>query len=364
MKKILIMCLLVFSVIEGVKAQSEEMCFEEGSFAETLSKAKKENKLVFLDAYTSWCSACKWMDKTTFKEKRVADFFNSHFVNIKMDMEKGEGIELQKRYPGIIAYPTYFILDAEGQELHRITGGGLPDEFMEKVKQGMNPETCQRALGQKYIAGNRSREFIISYLKALEIGGLQQKSNVIAAQYIRELGTQICDTANWFFFQDYIGDNALSPGFGIILEHKSEFIRNNGDSLVNAKINYAFLSSAQELLWREYTPDSRNTLKRMIKVNRTSDFDMITLILDLAKAKHEGNVKKLIRIAKDKLHPTDQDLRNEYSLFKSIQQVVLENGSIKEKDELKEILETIISSSTDEQTREHFRNLLEKQENH
>jgi uncharacterized protein YyaL (SSP411 family) len=59
-------------------------------------KAKKENKLIFVDAYASWCGPCKLMVKNIFPLKTVGDYYNSHFINAKIDMEKGEGIELAK----------------------------------------------------------------------------------------------------------------------------------------------------------------------------------------------------------------------------------------------------------------------------
>ena len=33
--------------------------FEQLTFDEALSKAKAENKLVFMDCYTTWCAPCK-----------------------------------------------------------------------------------------------------------------------------------------------------------------------------------------------------------------------------------------------------------------------------------------------------------------
>ena len=35
--------------------------FQDISFSEALKKAKEENKMVFVDCYTSWCGPCKYM---------------------------------------------------------------------------------------------------------------------------------------------------------------------------------------------------------------------------------------------------------------------------------------------------------------
>lgn len=359
MKRIVILCLLLSFWAVSVRAQLKEVIFENGSFSEALAKARKENKLVFLDTYTSWCSACKWMDRTTFKEERVADFFNTHFVNVKVDTEKGEGAEIKKRYPGIISYPTYFILDAEGRELHRIAGGGLPDEFIERVKQGMNPETCQSTLKQRYAEGERSREFVILYLNALRTADRHQIADHVAVQYCRELGKQVSDTSNWFLFRDYIRDDVFSPGFGILLDQKDEFIRHNGSKMVNAKIDAAFMQSAQDLFWGKYDPDSWHALKKMLKDHPMANYPTVSLILDLAKAKQEEDTKKLVRLAGHELIIASLGPREKFSLFENVQQFVLEKGNAKEKTKLKKALVSLISLLEEGQGKLYFESLLD-----
>jgi thiol-disulfide isomerase/thioredoxin len=84
------------------------------TFASILAKAKTEKKLVFMDAYASWCGPCKLMEKNVFTDKNVADFYNKNFINVRIDMEKGEGKELAMKY-GVRSYPTFLFLNAEGE---------------------------------------------------------------------------------------------------------------------------------------------------------------------------------------------------------------------------------------------------------
>ena len=70
--------------------------FEHITFDEALAKAKAENKLVFMDCYTSWCGPCKVHDRNYFSTRKAGEFFNPKFVCVKFDMEKGEGPELAK----------------------------------------------------------------------------------------------------------------------------------------------------------------------------------------------------------------------------------------------------------------------------
>lgn len=83
--------------------------FFHGTWKEAVAKAKKEDKLIFVDAYTTWCGPCKWMSKNAFKNPEVGEFFNDNFICVKVDCEKGEGIKLADEW-NINAYPTLLAL--------------------------------------------------------------------------------------------------------------------------------------------------------------------------------------------------------------------------------------------------------------
>ena len=107
-----------------VQAQETGMIFEpEGTlFKEAVAKARQTGKKIFLDCYTSWCGPCKMMANTVFPQDKVGDYMNPRFVNIKIDMEKGEGVELAKSLQ-ITAYPTFIVFNSDGQEIGRFLGG-------------------------------------------------------------------------------------------------------------------------------------------------------------------------------------------------------------------------------------------------
>ncbi len=95
--------------------------FIENAYSTALKKAKAEHKYIFVDAYTSWCGPCKQLKKTTFKDRETADYFNQNFVNLAVDMEKGEGSNLAAKWE-VQEYPTLLILDYDGKVLHRSIG--------------------------------------------------------------------------------------------------------------------------------------------------------------------------------------------------------------------------------------------------
>lgn len=96
--------------------------FFHGTWDEAKKKAKKEDKLIFLDAMATWCGPCKMMAKNTFTDKEVGAYFNKNFINVKMDMEKDpEGPRLSKKF-GLKAYPSLYFLDENEAVVHSTIG--------------------------------------------------------------------------------------------------------------------------------------------------------------------------------------------------------------------------------------------------
>lgn len=152
--------LTIFSALFiGALAFAQGIKFEDTNFSTILAKAKKENKLVFIDAYASWCGPCKLMVKNVFPQKAVGDYYNSHFVNAKIDMEKGEGVELAKKY-NVKAFPTYLFVDGNGEVVHRTLGYVEENDFIQFAKDAGDPNKRLTALKQKFENGENDPEFL------------------------------------------------------------------------------------------------------------------------------------------------------------------------------------------------------------
>ncbi|SIS55721.1 Thioredoxin [Chryseobacterium ureilyticum] len=155
MKKLTILSALFI----GVFAWAQGIKFEEGNFASILAKAKKENKLVFIDAYASWCGPCKLMVKNIFPLQSVGDYYNSHFINAKIDMEKGEGIEIAKKY-NVKAFPTYLFIDGNGEAVHRTLGYVEEKDFIQFAKDAGDPSKRLTSLKLQFEKGEKNPEFL------------------------------------------------------------------------------------------------------------------------------------------------------------------------------------------------------------
>src|SRR5665647_1609663 len=118
MKKYLLIISTLFLSALGF---SQGIEFERGTWKEVLEKAKQTNKPIFIDVYTSWCGPCKKMSKEIFPLVEVGKVYNANFVCYQIDAEKGEGIEIAKKYE-VRSFPTYLFIKADGSLFSRSLG--------------------------------------------------------------------------------------------------------------------------------------------------------------------------------------------------------------------------------------------------
>jgi len=161
MKKIIsgisIFCSIIISAQESIQ-------FQELPFKDIIAKAKKEKKLVFLDAYASWCGPCKMMEKNVFTQKSVGDYFNASFINARFDMEKGEGREIAAKY-GVRSYPTYLFLNGEGELVSQNSGYMEAGMFVTMAQDINSPGNKKGSLKERFANGEKDPEFLINVMK-------------------------------------------------------------------------------------------------------------------------------------------------------------------------------------------------------
>lgn len=180
MKKILMMAAFVVAVWNCAIAQGVK--FEHTTPMEALQKADKENKILFIDCYTSWCGPCKMLTKKTFPQKVVGDFFNKNFVNVKVDMEKGQGPMLANMYK-VQGYPTLLWINAKTRKvIYRVMGFQSPEQLIDHAKLAMNPDSSVKAMKKEFDAGKRDKEFLKKYIDVLTAQG-EDIQKVVDAYY-------------------------------------------------------------------------------------------------------------------------------------------------------------------------------------
>jgi thiol:disulfide interchange protein len=92
-----------------------------GTLTEVIEKAEMEDKLVFIDFTADWCAPCKLMEEEVYTYPSVYEFYNSNFINYRLDIQEGNGPNIAFLYE-VKTLPTLLFLDNRGREVHRHIG--------------------------------------------------------------------------------------------------------------------------------------------------------------------------------------------------------------------------------------------------
>jgi thioredoxin 1 len=107
----------------------EGIHFSENKWSEVIKKSASENKYILVEFHASWCPSCKRLQRTTFKDKDVVAFYNDNFINLALDVEKGEGPSLAASL-NVRATPTLLIFSPDGTPVLKSVGYLEPGDLI------------------------------------------------------------------------------------------------------------------------------------------------------------------------------------------------------------------------------------------
>ncbi|MES2514238.1 MAG: thioredoxin family protein, partial [Bacteroidota bacterium] len=234
MKKSIII-FATFAILSlSVNAQNKSIAFEHGTFAEIKAKALKENKLIFIDAYTTWCGPCKQMSKNVFTDAAVAEHYNKNFINAKIDMEKGEGIEIAKQYQ-VQCYPNLLFVDGNGNLVHRVAGSMTATDFIALGENAKVPEKQFSYYLKNYEANKNNTEFLLKYIEARE-GTCLESDEIVNVYFSQQKEADLTNKANWDMIMYHVNDPA-SKEFNYLMVNKQKYSDLYSEKVVNGKID-------------------------------------------------------------------------------------------------------------------------------
>ena len=292
--------------------------FDEGSFTEVLAKAKQEKRMVFMDCYTSWCGPCKMMAQEVFSREDVGQFMNTRFVNVKLDMEKGEGRELAKKYQ-VKVYPTFLILNEDGEVIHKMVGGMKAEEFLQHVQNGIGEHSLY-SYEKRYAEGERDPQFVYSYIETLARAFMKERMEEVLHEYWGTLTDQekSCKE-NWMLVKRFVKNPAL-PEYKYLLEHKKDFDAAVSKDSVDRKIYDdlfpLIVNDCNEIIFHDKVNAAQLLETYEVCVTRSgiAGQDYLLDIVEFTKVFLSGDLKKALKMYDKKFSRLDSDARFDVTL--------------------------------------------------
>lgn len=185
--KLLTVAIGFAAIVSGVPAAGAEVTagFHDLSFDAACAEAKKADKVVFIDFFTTWCGPCKMMDRSTFKDEAVVKLLKDKAVAIKVDAEKQR--DLSQRYK-VSSYPMLLFVKPDGTEIGRLSGyreakqlvpeatdllnGITPMERarLDVQNEGKNDPLKHHKLGDEYLNAGKFDDAMKEYLWCFDEG--------------------------------------------------------------------------------------------------------------------------------------------------------------------------------------------------
>ena len=211
------------------------------SWKQLLAKAKESNKVIFVDAFTTWCGPCKMMAKNVFPDKEVGEYFNATFVNAKIDMEKGEGPDIAQKY-AVRAYPTYLFVNGDGELVHSGLGYMPAPDFLNLAKAAGDPSKQFNPMKKRWEKGDRSAEFLYEFTEQVS---QNEPFNTDLMKEVSEayIGTQkdLLTVENATYLVRY-ATSPDSKGFQYMVEHADQLDAVIGKGAAEGAINQVMLN--------------------------------------------------------------------------------------------------------------------------
>lgn len=167
-----ILALLLLAPFIAISQENKGIRFEKGlTWEQVKAKAKSQNKFIFVDCYATWCGPCNVMDKEIYTIDSIGEYFNAHFVSIKVQMDKTtrdtdsirvwyeDAVNFRKKY-NVDAYPTFLFFSPEGEIIHKSVGFQPGRVFLQASKDALDPSNQYYSLVKKFYENQDNRELL------------------------------------------------------------------------------------------------------------------------------------------------------------------------------------------------------------
>jgi len=343
-KKIIILSIFLQFILQSSMMAQDVVGvkFEEKPLKELLAIARTQHKMLFVDCYTTWCGPCRKMANEVFPQKILGDYMNSIFVSAKIDMEKGEGVELKNKWD-INSFPTFVVLDVDGNVKFRVVGYNEAQAMMNTLKTNLQ-HNGPSVLEQSYQAGNRTPELITDYVSELQKSNMRNKIEAVVEEFCNSHPEILLSNEKAFrIFRDYIV-NPYDTSFIYVYKHRADFIVKYGENT----------GQMLEDKWRMY---AKNFYIMKPKTNEFKGYDRVKMDEYESFMKQNGVTKAAVYTMIYKL-PASFSMNDKELLFKNLEQSVPMNDiSQSQFDFGCSILEKIIVNETDIKRLENIKNL-------
>ncbi len=277
MKKILISLLLILLRMTSASAQEKTsgIIFQPLTYNQAIEKAAKENKLVFLHGYATWCHFCEFMKDSVYPDKTIGDFYNKNFICVQMDMEKDGRDLLNKLHAS--SYPQLIFTDGTGTIVHRIAGQKQKDAFLQLGKDALDPLKQTHTYEVKYKNRTMTDDEAAIYFRQLAQAAVEYQP-IVDNYLMRIPDSAFTSLSTWRLINEFLREVDM-PSMSRFLKMRKEFVKKYSSDSVDNRIINNYNASAMMLIQKVDTNGYNSLLQKL----KASDLDLKDKIIAYAE---------------------------------------------------------------------------------
>lgn len=257
--------LMLFIPLFGFTQEGQGIRFEhELDWNQIQGKAKAANKFIFVDCYATWCGPCKMMDKEVYPIKEVGDYFNEHFVSVKIQMDQTDHddsaakqwYQIAKNFQttySINSFPTFLFFSPDGKVVHKVSASRTSQEFIEVGRNARNSTRQYYRVVKKFEPGKMDTSELKGFIKAFQFSD-KSLAEKMARDYLRRISKkQMPEPENVDIVRSFQKDSIVKEivkNYIINLKHKDLNNEGNRDLIEMFCKDSAVLHVAQDYINR------------------------------------------------------------------------------------------------------------------
>ena len=135
-----------------------------------IAASKADGKPLVVEFYTSWCGACRAFDRSVLPDPTVERALRDVSF-VRYDAEHGAGRAQAKRY-GVRAFPTFLVIDGEGNAVAMIRGLPTASRFVSFLEWGPVHGLSEEAITAKLAVDASTRTLLLAARYYASVGAL------------------------------------------------------------------------------------------------------------------------------------------------------------------------------------------------
>ncbi len=277
--------------------QGSSLDFFVGTWEQACEMAEARQKPLFVYVYVNYERECNQMEKEVFSDSEVKNFYQTNFINLKINLHSSKGTFFRQTYQ-LHDFPGLLFFDYKKKMITQDSGFKSIAEFIRMGKYALKSNRHRPVAGvispiytdfiekkMQYENGVRHTDFL--YTLAYDLKKFNDSFHPIVHEYIERIGVENLTKHKHLNFIFDFSDDIYSQPFEILLAHKQRYVdlfgKEKVDNRIKRSIRSAVILAARYQSFEAFESIKHTIDKSALTNQRDFEFLMLTVYYENAQ---------------------------------------------------------------------------------